>query len=111
PYFSSLFSQPSAPTPLYTLSLHDALPISLIQQRCVFYIWMVQELPVVHQTQQTGQRLRHREGQPETGQPEPGKQRAKRDKQHHRSEEHTSELQSRFDIVCRLLLEKKKQKP
>src|SRR5699024_11593804 len=27
----------------------------------------------------------------------------------HRSEEHTSELQSRFDIVCRLLLEKKKR--
>src|SRR5699024_11606446 len=26
----------------------------------------------------------------------------------HRSEEHTSELQSRFDFVCRLLLEKKK---
>src|SRR5437868_11476657 len=25
-----------------------------------------------------------------------------------RSEEHTSELQSRFDLVCRLLLEKKK---
>src|SRR2546428_6721035 len=28
-----------------------------------------------------------------------------------RSEEHTSELQSRSDLVCRLLLEKKKQKP
>src|SRR5699024_12569692 len=28
----------------------------------------------------------------------------------HRSEEHTSELQSRFDLVCRLLLEKKKNK-
>src|SRR5207249_11707241 len=28
---------------------------------------------------------------------------------HQRSEEHTSELQSRFDLVCRLLLEKKKQ--
>src|SRR5699024_11352903 len=27
-----------------------------------------------------------------------------------RSEEHTSELQSRFDLVCRLLLEKKKEK-
>src|SRR5699024_2888073 len=27
-----------------------------------------------------------------------------------RSEEHTSELQSRFDLVCRLLLDKKKQK-
>src|SRR5699024_12172533 len=30
------------------------------------------------------------------------------DKQTSRSEEHTSELQSRFDLVCRLLLEKKK---
>src|SRR5699024_12358658 len=30
--------------------------------------------------------------------------------QHSRSEEHTSELQSRFDLVCRLLLEKKKRK-
>src|SRR5437868_7757148 len=30
--------------------------------------------------------------------------------QHQRSEEHTSELQSRFDLVCRLLLEKKKKK-
>src|SRR5207249_5721590 len=28
----------------------------------------------------------------------------------HRSEEHTSELQSRFDLVCRLLLEKKKSR-
>src|SRR5207249_8719568 len=28
-----------------------------------------------------------------------------------RSEEHTSELQSRFDLVCRLLLEKKKKLP
>src|SRR5207249_10916426 len=28
-----------------------------------------------------------------------------------RSEEHTSELQSRFDLVCRLLLEKKKRSP
>src|SRR5699024_9304413 len=30
--------------------------------------------------------------------------------EHARSEEHTSELQSRFDLVCRLLLEKKKRK-
>src|SRR5690606_18156302 len=29
----------------------------------------------------------------------------------HRSEEHTSELQSRENLVCRLLLEKKKKKP
>src|SRR5207249_7420516 len=32
------------------------------------------------------------------------------EKQIERSEEHTSELQSRFDLVCRLLLEKKKKK-
>src|SRR5207249_6281990 len=32
------------------------------------------------------------------------------DQQTLRSEEHTSELQSRFDLVCRLLLEKKKKK-
>src|SRR5438874_9821893 len=30
---------------------------------------------------------------------------------HGRSEEHTSELQSRRDLVCRLLLEKKKRRP
>src|SRR5689334_24071065 len=30
--------------------------------------------------------------------------------QSHRSEEHTSELQSQFHLVCRLLLEKKKKK-
>src|SRR5260370_27455013 len=29
---------------------------------------------------------------------------------HHRSEEHTSELQSHLNLVCRLLLEKKKEK-
>src|SRR5438067_9849150 len=35
-------------------------------------------------------------------------QRAPRMEPVRRSEEHTSELQSRFDLVCRLLLEKKK---
>src|SRR2546421_289959 len=33
-----------------------------------------------------------------------------RDQAQYRSEEHTSELQSRSDLVCRLLLEKKKKK-
>src|SRR5699024_12584174 len=37
-----------------------------------------------------------------------GLSRALDDHGHSRSEEHTSELQSRFDLVCRLLLEKKK---
>src|SRR5207249_5052432 len=44
-----------------------------------------------------------------SGDPRPGavlrRLRARSD----RSEEHTSELQSRFDLVCRLLLEKKKE--
>src|SRR5689334_24123784 len=35
---------------------------------------------------------------------------AGRDFGSHRSEEHTSELQSQFHLVCRLLLEKKKKK-
>src|SRR5207249_11683576 len=35
---------------------------------------------------------------------------ARRGRRGGRSEEHTSELQSRFDLVCRLLLEKKKKK-
>src|SRR5438067_8017931 len=47
----------------------------------------------------------------------PGGERLRRHDQHEhpgsrrrqRSEEHTSELQSRFDLVCRLLLEKKKK--
>src|SRR5438477_9540586 len=34
-----------------------------------------------------------------------------RDRYHARSEEHTSELQSHVNLVCRLLLEKKKKKP
>src|SRR2546422_6569618 len=34
----------------------------------------------------------------------------RRELQNERSEEHTSELQSRLHLVCRLLLEKKKQK-
>src|SRR5438309_4640498 len=45
----------------------------------------------------------------------PGRQRAvqhdgKARQEQHRSEEHTSELQSQFHLVCRLLLEKKKPK-
>src|SRR5699024_11668666 len=41
---------------------------------------------------------------------EPGADPAKDQYRLKRSEEHTSELQSRFELVCRLLLEKKKEK-
>src|SRR2546426_7939619 len=48
-----------------------------------------------------------------TGYPELGGERTRRDaagRRGHRSEEHTSELQSPCNLVCRLLLEKKKKK-
>src|ERR1039457_7697333 len=71
---SFFFFNDTATTEIYTLSLHDALPICLRQKT--------------------------------DGNPCPGK--------HHvwqrRSEEHTSELQSPCNLVCRLLLEKKKHK-
>src|SRR5437868_11517027 len=69
------FFNDTATTEIYTLSLHDALPILAHARRDA--------------------RLRARAGQHAGGRPA-------------RSEEHTSELQSRFDLVCRLLLEKKK---
>src|SRR5712672_4663122 len=70
----------TATTEIYTLSLHDALPI---QRRA---------LP----SQDLQRRLRHRRGSA-------GRFAV-------RSEEHTSELQSLAYIVCRLLLEKQKKK-
>src|SRR5438034_8638413 len=78
-----LFSDP-ATTEIYTLSLHDALPISRAQTH----------RPVGRNAAQLAVDLPHRDA---------GAQR-ERD----RSEEHTSELQSHSDLVCRLLLEKKK---
>src|SRR6266576_2213872 len=77
-YFLSLFGffffNDPATTEIYTLSLHDALPISAgpAASRC---------MPSPATCGSVGRS---------------------------RSEEHTSELQSRRDLVCRLLLEKKK---
>src|SRR5699024_11222300 len=51
------------------------------------------------------ERQYHQDGTATVGEP----QRSRRGRwRGRRSEEHTSELQSRFDLVCRLLLEKKK---
>src|SRR5699024_11717497 len=76
------FFHDAAPTAIYTLSLHDALPIS--------------------GGVQPGHRAARRRGGRR------GDQGLHLAEQGTRSEEHTSELQSRFDLVCRLLLEKKK---
>src|SRR2546422_11702432 len=79
------FFNDTATTEIYTLSLHDALPISSSCRR----------------TRGTW-RGRRRSG---TG--SPGATAGTRPRK--RSEEHTSELQSRLHLVCRLLLEKKKK--
>src|SRR5206468_10924088 len=82
------FNHP-APTEIYTLSLHDALPICQgPRSRAVGAERRAH--PGIRR-----HRPRHGEGRPAAV----GR----------RSEEHTSELQSRSDLVCRLLLEKKKR--
>src|SRR5438132_7432197 len=77
---------------IYTLSLHDALPIS--DSPC-----MRGALRRIRRDSRCRQSLL--DHQRESDQ-------AQRLARHQRSEEHTSELQSHSDIVCRLLLEKKK---
>src|SRR5256885_7814927 len=82
--FIFFFFNDTATTEIYTLSLHDALPI-----------FDLEEIDFV-----LGKGL------------EGGEERAGAVGQPHgqRSEEHTSELQSPCNLVCRLLLEKKKYK-
>src|SRR5687768_17849498 len=89
--------------PRSTLSLHDALPILPRQG----------ESAVVHggegedgeqQGREKGHEVLHDGSFRVSGESGSGPGRASR------SEEHTSELQSRLHLVCRLLLEKKKQK-
>src|SRR5947209_14433166 len=90
PLFSPFFFNDPATTEIYTLSLHDALPI--------FGTHQFKALVAPHQ--------RPPGFQPKevsfAGTVESGKV-------YFRSEEHTSELQSRQYLVCRLLLEKKKK--
>src|SRR3712207_7157747 len=79
------FFNDTATTEIYTLSLHDALPIS---RRMASMLAVVAE------------RVNCQRGSPNL--------RPISSATHRRSEEHTSELQSRQYLVCRLLLEKKK---
>src|SRR5438270_7122208 len=83
PLILFFFNDP-ATTEIYTLSLHDALPI------------LARPLPPVRVP-------RHRAPRRARQLPLAGEELL-------RSEEHTSELQSQSNLVCRLLLEKKKKK-
>src|SRR5256885_5506449 len=84
--FFFFFFNDTATTEIYTLSLHDALPIC------------VPALPH-HPLRESAERGRHH----------PRHRRRPRAAVQARSEEHTSELQSPCNLVCRLLLEKKKK--
>src|SRR2546430_12798145 len=82
PVSSFFFFNDTATTEIYTLSLHDALPI-YVQDALLRCSNLIYQPPSV---------------------PAPSRVRSSR-----RSEEHTSELQSQSNLVCRLLLEKKKK--
>src|SRR5438105_11714629 len=84
--FVIFFFNDTATTEIYTLSLHDALPISpVLRSTAPSSPNVLTGLPVFASSS--------------ISRPSPVP---------NRSEEHTSELQSRVELVCRLLLEKKK---
>src|SRR2546422_6188850 len=88
--FFFFFFNDTATTEIYTLSLHDALPIYfLLDPLAAKYAPEIQQKSVLKALARTAPSLAA---------------------DFKRSEEHTSELQSRLHLVCRLLLEKKKNK-
>src|SRR3712207_8511863 len=89
------FFNATATTEIYTLSLHDALPISRLQAGGVFGL----RDPAQRQVRDVDAHL--------AGVVNRLADRGGRAVRRRRSEEHTSELQSRQYLVCRLLLEKK----
>src|SRR3712207_9390241 len=97
-FFFFFFFNDTATTEIYTLSLHDALPISVDEVHRGVLVLAVR----VDDDRGHDRALRaHRERDGGDAELEVGVGAA-------RSEEHTSELQSRQYLVCRLLLEKKK---
>src|SRR5690606_41544046 len=105
---STAFScNPSATTAIYTLSLHDALPISVIRrpdnQRVVFEPELRDRFHNL-----AGRPVDLFDRVPPRAVLRLPAERLAGEGVRRRSEEHTSELQSRENLVCRLLLEKKK---
>src|SRR2546422_7725015 len=98
---SFFFFNDTATTEIYTLSLHDALPI------CDGVVRLDRSFP--DPARGARRPCEVREGH----EGEPSRDRSLHalclGRHHQRSEEHTSELQSRLHLVCRLLLEKKKR--
>src|SRR3712207_6992575 len=98
------FFNDTATTEIYTLSLHDALPIlgEHLDQGFLRYVTTVAR----HYREENLFLLAEVDGHtPQRSRTNPGSA------SEPRSEEHTSELQSRQYLVCRLLLEKNKTPP
>src|SRR5256886_13218573 len=90
-FFIFFFFNDTATTEIYTLSLHDALPISAANGAAARTKLQADKLEMEFGEEGNARRL-IATGNVLT-----------------RSEEHTSELQSQSNLVCRLLLEKKKK--
>src|SRR5262249_56577116 len=104
---SRLLHAPPAPPALYTLSLHDALPISLMAAALARGTTVIENAAREPEVADVAACL-NKMGAKIAG---AGSSRIVVEgvpKLNGRSEEHTSELQSLTNIVCRLLLEKKK---
>src|SRR2546426_6020096 len=89
--FLFFFFNDTATTEIYTLSLHDALPILRVADELAHALHDMLGTAVSEETARLVARVRDT-----------------RVGRRVRSEEHTSELQSPCNLVCRLLLEKKK---
>src|SRR3712207_7879185 len=98
-----IFFNDTATTEIYTLSLHDALPIS---ENHALDVALARKLG--NALRRSIQILRGNGFQRMGQHPELIRYRDTDPRVTKRSEEHTSELQSRQYLVCRLLLEKKK---
>src|SRR2546425_3298298 len=94
------FFNDTATTEIYTLSLHDALPISRRPGGRGAHRADGGDLRLRPRPRLQGRPLAHG-----------GRRLSGVRRRRERSEEHTSELQSLAYLVCRLLLEKKKAKP
>src|SRR2546425_12799349 len=97
PFILSFFFNDTATTEIYTLSLHDALPIYEPPQLLQRSVGLVDQ--VLDGLDRLAEVVRRDVGRHPDRDPRGAVD---------RSEEHTSELQSLAYLVCRLLLEKKK---
>src|SRR5207302_8894498 len=107
----TFFSQATPATETYTLSLHDALPIYGLPPNPGGWITTTARNRAIDRLRREarGQKLLSEVAVLTPDSDEPGLPEETRPVQDDRlrSEEHTSELQSRENLVCRLLLEKK----